>query len=94
MQGLQTLLIPVLFLGVLYFLLIRPQKKREKNIRAMRDAMKIGDDIITIGGIYGKVTKIKDDSVVIEVGADKVKMTVTKWSIGSVVNQDTLKETK
>ena len=56
--------------------------------------MKIGDDVITIGGIHGKVTKIKDDSVVLEVGADKVKMTVTKWSIGSVVNQDTIKETK
>lgn len=80
------LILPILLLVVFYFLLIRPQKKREKKIREMREAIKVGDNIITIGGIHGKVTKIKDDVIAIEVGADKVKFNVSKWSIGSVVD--------
>lgn len=79
----------VVFIAAMYFLLIRPQKKKEKQVADMRNSLQPGDEIITIGGIYGKVVKVKDDSIVIAVGADKVKFEMTKWSISSVVNKST-----
>lgn len=75
----------VALIVVMYFLLIRPQRKKEKELTAMRASLKAGDSIITIGGIYGKVVKIKDDSVVIQIGADKVKMEITRWAVSQVV---------
>ncbi|NLY77294.1 MAG: preprotein translocase subunit YajC [Tissierellia bacterium] len=77
----------LIFIGFFYFIVIRPQKKREKQIKEMRDNLKTGDEVITIGGIYGKIVKIKDEVVTIEVGADKNKMDVTRWAIGSVTNK-------
>jgi preprotein translocase subunit YajC len=69
----------------MYFLLIRPQKKREKEINEMRDSIEAGDQVVTIGGICGKVMKAKDDDVlVIQVGADKVKFDVKRWAVSSV----------
>lgn len=75
----------VLLLVVMYFLLIRPQKKREKQINEMRRSINVGDEVITIGGICGKVVKTKDDSLILQVGADKVKFEVMRWSISKVV---------
>ena len=63
----------VVFIGLMYFLLIKPQKKKEKEIKSMRDSISVGDEIVTIGGICGKVVKTKEDTIVIQVGADKVK---------------------
>ena len=65
------LIILVVFIGAMYFLLIRPQKKKEKTIQQMRNTLQVGDEIITIGGICGKIVKTKEDSIVIQVGADK-----------------------
>lgn len=79
-----TLLIPVLFLAVFYFFIIRPQQKKDKKIREMRNSAKVGDEVLTIGGIYGKIVKIKDDVITIEVGADKTRFNITKWAIGSI----------
>ena len=62
---LATLLPLVLLLVIMYFLLIRPQKKREKQVNEMRSNVRVGDEIITIGGICGKVVKTKDESLVI-----------------------------
>ena len=66
----------ILLLLVMYFLLIRPQKKKEKEINNMRNSIKVGDEIITIGGICAKVVKTKEETLVIQVGADKVKFEV------------------
>lgn len=82
---LATLLPLVLLLVVMYFLLIRPQKKREKQVNQMRSNVRVGDEIITIGGICGKVVKTKDESLVIQVGADKVKFEIMRWSVSKVV---------
>lgn len=76
----------VLFVGAMYFLLIRPQKKKEKNITEMRNSLQVGDEIITIGGICGKIVKTKDETIVIQVGADRVKFEMMRWSVSSVVN--------
>lgn len=76
----------VLMLGVLYFFMIRPQKKREKEINDMRSNLKVGDKVITIGGIVGEIVIIKDDYVTIETTGMKTRVEITKWGIGSVVN--------
>ncbi len=78
-----SLLFPILLIFVFYFLLIRPQKKREKQINEMRNNLKVGDKVVTIGGINGKIIKIKDDKITIEVGADKVRIEMMRWSISS-----------
>lgn len=75
----------ILLLLVMYFLLIRPQKKKEKEINNMRNSIKVGDEIITIGGICAKVVKTKEETLVIQVGADKVKFEVMRWSVSKVV---------
>lgn len=85
MEALQALILPIAFLAIFYFLAIRPQKKKEKQVKEMRDSLKIGDEIITIGGLYGKVVKVKDDYVTLEVGPSKAKMDFAKWAVGSVV---------
>ncbi len=75
----QSFLPLVLIVLVFYFLLIRPQRKRDKETRAMLDALKVGDKVVTIGGICGKVSKIKDNYVFIEtgnIGTDDAKSTI------------------
>ena len=78
----------VVIIAVFYFLLIRPQKKQEKKMREMLAALKVGDDVISIGGIKGKIRKIKDDYVVIETGADKTPIEFEKNAIKGVINND------
>jgi len=73
----------VLLIVVMYFLLIRPQKKKEKQVADMRNSIKVGDDIVTIGGIYGKVVKVKDERLTIQVGADKTKFEITRWAVST-----------
>lgn len=77
----------VVMVAIFYFMLIRPQKKKEKQTKAMLDAMKPGDSVTTIGGIIGKVLKIKDDKVCIEIGdrSSKHPMTLKREAIASVV---------
>ncbi len=76
-----TILLMVALFGVMYFVMIRPQKKKQKEEQEMRDAIQIGDEITTIGGILGRVVTVKEDSLVIETGADRTKMKITRWAI-------------
>ena len=71
----------VVLFAVMYFLMIRPQKKKQKEEQAMRDNLQIGDEITTIGGIVGKIVTVKDDSLIIETGADRNRMKITRWAI-------------
>ena len=75
-------------LVVFYFMLIRPQNKKEKAQQKMRSEMQIGDEIVTIGGIVGRVISIKDDTVQIETGSDRTKMRFKKWSVQEVNKLD------
>lgn len=86
MEQYSGILLMLGFLAIFYFLIIRPQQKKEKKVKEMRSNLKVGDEISTIGGIYGKIVTVKEDLVVIEVGSDKVKLTMAKWAIGNVVN--------
>lgn len=85
-QNVLQIIILVVFIALMYFMLIRPQKKKDKAIQDMRNGLSVGDEIVTIGGIYGKIVKTKDETIVIQVGADRVKMEMAKWSVSSVVN--------
>lgn len=86
-QQLQGLIIPIGFLVVFYLFAIRPQKKKEKEIQEMRSSLTVGDEIVTIGGIYGKVIVVKEDIVTLEVGSNKTRLDVTKWAIGSITKK-------
>ena len=65
----------------MYFLTIRPQKKKQKEEQQLRDSVQIGDEITTIGGIVGRIVTVKEDSIVIETGADRTKMKLMRWAI-------------
>lgn len=78
-----TMIWLVIMIAIFYFLLIRPQKKKEKADRMMRNALSAGDHIVTIGGFVGRVLSVKDDEVTFETGSDRTKMTVKKWAIQS-----------
>ena len=69
--------------AVMYFLMIRPQKKRQKEEQEMRSSLEIGDEIVTIGGICGKVVKIREEDIVIETGADRTKMRLQRWAVNT-----------
>ena len=73
-----------LMLVLLYFMIYRPQKKQEKKDAAMRAALEIGDQVVTIGGIVGRVVAIKEDTFVLETGSDRVKIRFTKTAISAV----------
>ena len=85
-----------LMLVLLYFMIDRPQKKQEKKDAAMRAALEIGDQVTTIGGIVGRVVAIKDDTFVLETGADRVKIRFIKNAISSVekLNMDNAASSK
>ncbi len=79
-KGVSIALMIAMF-GAMYFFMIRPQKKKQKEEQEMRETIQIGDDITTIGGIIGKIVTVKDDSLVIETGADRTKIKISRWAI-------------
>lgn len=93
-QQLQAFILPIGLLVIFYLFVIRPQKKKETEIREMRDNLRVGDEVITIGGIYGKVVKVKEEMITIEVGAAKTKLDLTRWAVGSIINKTDLKNNK
>ena len=73
----------VAMFAVMYFIMIRPQKKKQQQEQEMRDSIQVGDEITTIGGIMGRVVTVKEDSLVIETGADRNKMKITRWAVST-----------
>ena len=78
-----------LMIVLFYFLLIRPENKRKKQVNEMRSSLQVGDEITTIGGVVGKIVSIKDDIVVIETGADRVRVELARWAISTKGTQTT-----
>ena len=74
----------IIMFALMYFMMIRPEKKRKKKEKAMLDALKRGDRICTIGGIYGTIMDIKDDTITLAVGRDNMSMVITRWAVRSV----------
>lgn len=78
----------VVMVAVFYFVMIRPQKKQEKQIAEMRDSLAVGDEVVTIGGIIGTVLIIKDDKIMIETGNDRTKLTILRSSVKTVLKDE------
>ncbi len=76
----------VIVLIAFYFVLIRPQQKKDKADKEMRENLDIGDEIITAGGIIGRVVSIKDDTLVIETGSDRSKIRIAKWAVSQNIS--------
>ncbi len=84
----------IVFFFILYFFLMRPQRKKEKQTQDMRNNLAVGDEVVTIGGIVGKVLSVKDDTIVLYCGSDKTKMEFKKWAIGDVTSKKAQPEKK
>ncbi len=78
-----TIIMLVLMFAMLYFFMIRPENKRKKEAQNMRDSLSVGDEITTIGGITGTICAVKENTIVIETGADRVRIEFTKWAVSS-----------
>ena len=74
----------LLIIVLMYFIMIRPQKKKQQEEQKMRNGVRVGDELTTIGGICGRVVNVKDATLIIETGADRNKMTIKKWAIQTV----------
>ena len=80
---LPSILMLVLMIGIFYFMLIRPENKRKKEAEEMRNSVKEGDEITTIGGIVGTVVNVKEKNIVFETSADQVRIELAKWCIST-----------
>jgi preprotein translocase subunit YajC len=80
-----TIILMIVVVGIFYWTTILPQKKREKRLQQMQSELKVGDEIITFAGIYGKVININEQVVTIEASAEKTKLNIAKWSIREVL---------
>ena len=84
--GMSMIIMMVVLFAVMYFFMIRPQKKQEKEIARMRNSIMVGDEICTNGGIIGRVCKIKDDILTLEINKDRTDMKIYRWAVREVVN--------
>lgn len=82
------IIILLLFFVLMWFFMIRPEKKKQKKIEAMRSALSVGDEIVTIGGIMGTIVHVTEDDITIETGEDKVRVQFKKWAVSSNVRAD------
>ena len=88
-QNVMTLVRLVIMLAVFYFMLIRPENKRKKAAEKMRSELAVGDVITTIGGIVGTICAVKESNIVIESGADRVRIELKKWAVSGKGDQAT-----
>lgn len=82
-QNISMIIMLVVMLAVFYFMLIRPENKRKKEAEKMRSELAVGDVITSIGGIIGTVCAVKESTIVIESGADRVRIELAKWAVSS-----------
>ena len=81
--GMSMILMIVVMIAIFYFLLIRPENKKKKAAAKMRSELAVGDEIITIGGVVGTICAVKEDTIVIETSADRVRIEFTKWAVST-----------
>ncbi|MEA4993007.1 MAG: preprotein translocase subunit YajC [Oscillibacter sp.] len=78
-----TIMMLVVLIGVFYFMIIRPENKRKKAAQQLRDSLKKGDKLTTIGGIVGSIVQVNDDTIIIETSEDRVRVEITKWAVST-----------
>lgn len=81
--AIQSVLMIVVLFGVFYFLMIRPESKKKKQVAEMRNSLGVGDEVVTIGGIKGKIVNMSTDTITFETGEDRVRIEVAKWAIST-----------
>ena len=81
--GTSYILMLVVMFGAMYFFMIRPENKKRKEAEALRGSLAVGDEITTIGGIIGTICAVKENTIVIETGADRVRIELTRWSVST-----------
>ena len=82
-MGLSPIIMIVAMFAIFYFLIIRPENKKKKKTEEMRNALSLGEDIVTIGGLTGKIVQITEDTITFETGEDRVRIQVKKWAIST-----------
>ncbi len=93
MEMMSTIAMLVIMLAIFYFMLIRPENKKKKELEKMRSELTVGDQVTTIGGIIGTICAVKEESIVIETSADRVRVEFAKWAI-STKGAQTVETTK
>ena len=93
MEMMSTIAMVVIMLAIFYFMLIRPENKKKKELEKMRSELAVGDQVTTIGGIIGTICAVKEESIVIETSADRVRVEFAKWAI-STKGAQTMETTK
>ena len=78
-----TIVMIVAVVAIFYFFIIRPEGKKKKAVNEMRESLKVGDEITTIGGVVGTICALKEETIVMETGADRVRIEFTRWAISS-----------
>ena len=93
MEMMSTIAMLVIMLAIFYFMLIRPENKKKKELEKMRSELTVGDQVTTFGGIIGTICAVKEESIVIETSADRVRVEFAKWAI-STKGAQTVEPTK
>ncbi len=83
MEQFSSIIMILLMVGIVYFLMIRPEQKRKKQAQEMRNSLKKGDMITSIGGIVGKIVMVNENTIIIETSEDRVRMELTKWAVST-----------
>ena len=86
--GWTSIILPLILLGAFYFILIRPQRKKEKKDAEMRKNVQVGDEIVTAGGIVGIVCKLEEETLVIETGGDRSKLRIKRWAVSQNIDAE------
>ena len=86
--GSSMIIMLVLMFAIFYFFIIRPENKKRKKTEEMRSSLSLGDEIVTIGGITGKIVQITEDTITFETGEDRVRLQVNKWAISTTAKME------
>ncbi len=87
-SGITPIIMFAAVLAIMYFTVMRPQKKKQKEEQEMRSSLEIGDEIVTIGGIIGRVVTIRENDIIIETGSDRNKMKIERWAVGRNITKE------
>ena len=86
--GMPMILMIVIMFAVFYFFVLRPESKKKKKAEEMRNSLSLGDEIITIGGMIGKIVQITEDTITFETGEDRVRIQIKKWAISTTAKME------
>ena len=86
--GFSTIIMLVAMFAIFYFLIIRPENKKKKKTEEMRNSLNLGEEIVTIGGMTGKIVQITEDTITFETGEDRVRIQVKKWAISTTAKME------